>query len=52
MLVAHLLGPTAQYHSVQKNECENHVGLYFFIRYIITNVISEIVENNFVIYHC
>jgi hypothetical protein len=52
MLVAHLLGPTAQHHSVHKNECDDYVGLYFFVRYIITNVISEIVKNNFDIYHC
>jgi hypothetical protein len=46
VLVAYLLAPTGQRHSVHKNECENHVK--FFALYIVTNIIVEVVKYTFI----
>jgi hypothetical protein len=46
-VVAHLLPPAAQHHSLQKNECEDHLD--FFTQYIATHIIVELVKY---VYHC
>jgi hypothetical protein len=44
VLLAHLLAPAGQRHSVHKNEYEDHI--FFFTRDIATDIIVEVVEYN------
>jgi hypothetical protein len=49
VLVAHLLAPAGQSHSVPKNEHDDQV--YFFAQYIVTNITVEVVKYN-LLCHC